>query len=309
VQAAFRAASEDVIVAEISSFQLELISSFRPKVAALLNISEDHFDRYPDWEAYAGAKARLFQYQAESDTAVVNADDPASMRFSASAKSRRWEFSRNREVELGTFMKGSEVWVRTESSERPVCDTSTMKLRGNHNIENVLASAASVIAFGARIESVQTAVDRFPAPEHRLEPVAEIKGVEFLNNSMCSNVVAAVRSLEAIGRPAIVIAGGKDKGLDYGPLGEAFAKYAKHVVLIGRDAGLLESAAKSAGFDRLSRAGSMEDAVEDAWKHSQPGDTVLLSPACASFDMFKDFEDRGRVFKTAVHALAEREKN
>lgn len=309
VKAAFEAHSSDVIAAEISSFQLELISSFRPKVAALLNIADDHFDRYADWDSYACAKERIFEYQTSSDFAVVNADDSASMRFSASAKSKVWEFSRTREVEVGTFTRGTEVWLRKDGEERRVCDTSTMKLRGNHNVENVLAAAAAVLAFGIEPEAIQAAVDRFPAPEHRLEPVTEIEGVEFLNNSMCSNVIAAVRSLEAIGRPAIVIAGGKDKGLDYGPLGEAFARHAKHVVLIGRDAGLLEDAAKAAGFNRLSRAGTMEEAVEDAWRRSEAGDTVLLSPACASFDMFKDFEDRGRVFKAAVMALAERENH
>jgi UDP-N-acetylmuramoylalanine--D-glutamate ligase len=136
--------------------------------------------------------------------------------------------------------------------------------------------------------------------------VAEINGVEFLNNSMCTNMLAGIRSLEAVGRPAIVIAGGKGKGMDYAPLAEAFARHAKHIVLIGADAPLIEEAARNAGFTRLSRALTMAEAVELAWRHAQSGDTVVLSPACASFDMFKNFEHRGQVFKAAVRALVER---
>ncbi|MHB1191203.1 MAG: UDP-N-acetylmuramoyl-L-alanine--D-glutamate ligase, partial [Armatimonadota bacterium] len=301
VKAAHSASASDVIVAEISSFQLELISSFAPKVAALLNITGDHMDRYPDMESYARAKARIFEYQTEDDHAVLNADDPAVMRF-APERSRIRLFSATREVEHGAFLRGSEVWV----GDRMVCDTRSMKLRGRHNLENVLAAAAAVSAFG-ETGGMQRALDSFEAPEHRLEPVAEVRGVEFLNNSMCTNVAASVSSLAAVGRPAVVIAGGKDKGSEYGPLGEAFIRYAKHVVLIGQDAPLIERAARAAGFDKLSRASSMEEAVEKAWSEAETGDTVLLSPGCASFDMFDDFEHRGRVFKDAVRALVKRE--
>lgn len=306
VRAAFRASASEVIVAEISSFQLEWISTFRPRVAALLNISADHLDRHADLQEYVHAKARLFDHQEPEDYAVLNADDPRVMDLAPRIKSQIRQFSRTREVKDGTFAKGTEVWVGTNGEKQFVCDTAAMKLRGAHNLENVLAAAVAALAFGASRNSVQEALDAFEPLEHRLEPVAEIGGVEFLNNSMCTNVVAAVRSLEAIGRPAIVIAGGKDKGSDYAPLGEAFKRYAKHVVLIGKDADLIEAAARKAGFDRISFAGSMEKAVESAWRHAEPGDTVLLSPGCASFDMFRDFEHRGQVFKAAVRALADR---
>jgi len=306
VRAAFRASASEAIVAEISSFQLEWISTFRPRVAALLNISADHLDRHAGLHEYVHAKARIFDYQETADYAILNADDPRVMAFALGIKSQVWQFSRTREVEAGTFARGSEVWIRAQGEEQFVCDTAAMKLRGTHNFENVLAAAAAAIAFGAGRHCVQEALDAFEPLEHRLEPVTQIGGVEFLNNSMCTNVVAAVRSLEAIGRPAIVIAGGKGKGSDYAPLGEAFNRYAKHVVLIGEDAGLIEAAARSAGFDRISSARSMEEAVEVAWQHAEPGDTVLLSPGCASFDMFSDFEHRGQVFKAAVVALADR---
>jgi UDP-N-acetylmuramoylalanine--D-glutamate ligase len=303
-QAAFEASPREVIVAEISSFQLERITSFRPAVGLLLNINGDHMDRYPDLESYATAKARMFEFQEAGDYAVLNAEDPSVMQFARSIKSRALTF--NGTSGPGTFAKGSEVWYRDESGERFVCDTAGMKLRGRHNLDNVLAAAAAAIVFGIDDQSISEAVLAFDPLEHRMEPVAEINGIEFLNNSMCTNVDASVKSLEAVGRPAILIAGGKDKGSDYGPLGQAFVKYAKHVVLIGVDAPKIESAALAAGFTALSHANSMESAVQSAWEQAEPGDTIMLSPGCASFDMFNDFEHRGRVFKAAVNALVER---
>lgn len=306
VRAAYRASASDVIVAEISSFQLEWVSSFRPRVAVLLNITADHLDRHPDVETYAATKAELFRFQDPADHSVLNADDPVVMQIAPILTGKAWLFSRRKEVEVGTFAKGAEVWLRTPEAESFVCDSANMKLRGLHNLENVLAAAAAALAFGAGRQSVQEAVDSFEPLEHRLEPVAMIGEVEFLNNSMCTNVIAAVRSLEAIGRPAIVIAGGKDKGADYRPLGEAFVRHAKYVVLIGTDAPLIEEAARAAGFVGISRTSSMEEAVDLAWRRAEPGDTVVLSPGCASFDMFTDFEHRGRVFKAAVNDLASR---
>jgi UDP-N-acetylmuramoylalanine--D-glutamate ligase len=306
VRAAFRASASDVIVAEISSFQLEWISTFRPRVAALLNISADHMDRHADLAEYIAAKARIFEHQDPADFAVLNADAPLVMALAPGIRSQIWQFSRMQEVERGTFARGSEVWVKNQGEIHFVCDTASMKLRGTHNFENVLAAAAASLAFGASRPSVQEAVDAFTPPEHRMEPVAEIDGVEFLNNSMCTNVTAAVRSLEAVGRPTIVIAGGKDKGGNYIPLAEAFLRHAKYVILIGVDAPLIESACRQVGFDRVENAKSMEEAVEMAWRLAEPGDTIMLSPGCASFDMFRDFEHRGQVFKSAVRALVER---
>ena len=305
-RAAFRASASDVIVAEISSFQLEWISSFRPRIAALLNISADHMDRHSDLAEYARTKAKLFAYQQPEDYAILNADDPGVMEFAPGIKSQIWQFSRRREVELGTFARGTEVWARTPAGDERVCDTARMRLRGSHNLENVLAVAAAVLAFGGTKDSIQEVVDSFEPLEHRLEPVAEISGVEFLNNSMCTNMLSAIRSLEAVGKPAIVIAGGRGKGDDYAPLAEAFRRRAKHVVLIGEDAALIEEAAKKVGFDRISPASSMEEAVDVAWRRAESGDTIVLSPGCASFDMFKHFEHRGQVFKAAVAALADR---
>lgn len=306
VKAAVQASSDDVIAAEISSFQLEMISSFRPKVGALLNISSDHLDRHPDIETYAAMKARLFEFQRPDDFAVLNADNEPVMKYLPSIKSRIILFSRLMELKEGVFIRGSKVIWHIGGIEQVVCDASDMKLRGSHNIENVLAASAVCMALGVEPAAIQSALDEFEPPEHRLEPVANISGVEFLNNSMCTNVDASVRSLEAIGRPAIVIAGGKDKGSDYTELGKAFVKYAKFVALIGADAELIEKASRSAGYTNIEKTASLQEAVEIAWSHAKPGDTVVLSPGCASFDMFKDFEDRGRQFKSIVLSLADR---
>ena len=306
VRAAFRASASDVLVGEISSFQLEWIKDFHPKVSALLNISTDHLDRHPSMEDYVETKMRIFENQGPEDHAVLNADDPAVMELAPRIKSKKWLFSRKGEVEMGTLARGTEVWSRTPSGDERVCDASTMRLRGLHNLENVLAAVAAVMAFCGDTSHVQQGIDEFEPLAHRLEPVAEINGVEFLNNSMCTNIAAAVRSLESIGRPLIVIGGGKGKGDDYTPLGEAFKKYAKHVILIGEDAALIAEAARNVEYDRISHALSMEEAVETAWRHAKPGDTIMLSPSGSSYDMFVNFEQRGEVFKDAVRVLATR---
>ncbi len=305
-RAAFRSSPGDVIVGEISSFQLEWIRTFKPKIGMLLNISTDHLDRYKNMDEYIAAKMRMFENQDADDVAILNADDPRLMELASSIKSKLWLFSRNREVELGTFARGSQVWARTPAGERFVCDTTKMRLKGMHNQENVLASTAAVHAFGGTVEKAQQAVETFQALPHRLEPVAEINGIEFLNNSMCTNTIAAIRSLEAIGTPLIVIVGGKDKGDDYTALGPAFAKYVKHVVLMGDSGPAIAQSADKAGFAKYSHALSMEEAVEMAWRHAKPGDTIMLSPGCSSFDMFTSFEERGQAFRDAARVLAER---
>ncbi|MHB9037341.1 MAG: UDP-N-acetylmuramoyl-L-alanine--D-glutamate ligase [Armatimonadota bacterium] len=300
VTAAYRASSESVIVAEISTFQLEWITSFKPKVAMLLNVTSDHMDRHASVEEYAGLKARIFKNQSESDFAVINAENPFTASLAPSLKGRVMRFARKSEIEEGGFVRGDDLVVRLVGIETIVCKRSDIPLRGEHNVENVLAASCAALALGVKPESVFKAVREFKPVEHRLEPVAVIDGVEYINNSMCTNVDAAVRSVEAIDEPQIVIAGGKDKGSDYAALGEAFKRKAKHVVLIGADAGLIESAARRAGFDAISRAKSMQEAVDIARSLAKPGDVVVLTPGCASFDMFNSFEHRGLVFKEAV---------
>lgn len=300
VSAAVRAGSNDVIVAEVSTFQLEWVKSFRPKIAALLNVTNDHLDRHASIEEYAALKARIFENQCEDDFAIINAENSITAALAPKLKGRVLQFARLFRVEEGGFVRGDELIVRLDRMDHKICDRSDIRLRGEHNIENILAAACAALAFGAKPESIRDAIREFTGVEHRLEEIAVINGVRYINNSMCTNVNAAVRSIEAIDEPQIVIAGGKDKGSDYTPLGEALKRKAKHVILIGADAHLIENAARRAGFSALVRVDSMRDAVEKARRLASPGDVVVLNPGCASFDMFESFEHRGRVFKEIV---------
>ncbi|OFX14536.1 MAG: UDP-N-acetylmuramoylalanine--D-glutamate ligase [Armatimonadetes bacterium RBG_16_58_9] len=300
VTAAHKASEHSVIVAEISTFQLEWIRAFRPKIGVLLNVTSDHMDRHASVEEYAQLKTRIFENQTPDDLAVINAENPFTASLAPQLNARVLKFARKTPVDEGVFVAGDEVIVRLSGRETAVCARSDIPLRGEHNVENVLAASCAAMAFGAKPESVLEAIRAFRPVEHRLESVAVIDGVEYINNSMCTNVDAAVRSVEAINEPQVVIAGGKDKGSDYTALGEAFKRKAKHVVLIGADAHLIRAAAENAGFSAVTDAGSMEEAVEAARELAEPGDVVVLTPACASFDMFSSFEDRGRVFKQIV---------
>ncbi|MDO8587971.1 MAG: UDP-N-acetylmuramoyl-L-alanine--D-glutamate ligase [Armatimonadota bacterium] len=300
VTAAVRATEKSVIVAEISTFQLEWIESFRPRIGALLNISRDHGDRHTNMDEYADLKASLFRNQRPDDYAIVNADHPLVMERTGGVKSRILPFSRLMEPREGAFVRGEELIVRLDGREVRICSKSEIPVPGEHNVENALAASLAAVAFGAEAGAVAEAIRAFTPIEHRLEPVEEIDGVLYINNSMCTNVDAVVRSIEAIDRPLVVIAGGKDKGSDWVPFAEVVKRSVKELILIGVSAPLIESAVRDAGYTRITNAASMDRAVEAARGLAEPGDAVLLAPGCASFDMFKGFEDRGRVFKSIV---------
>ena len=306
ITAAYKANEDSVIVAEISTFQLEWISKFRPKIAALLNVTADHLDRHASIEEYAQLKARIFENQTTDDFSIINAENSNTAVLAPSIKGHLLKFARLSKVDEGGFVRDDELIISLFGKQTAICKRSDIPIRGEHNVENVLAAGCMAIAFGVKPESILKAVKTFKAVEHRLEPVAVIDGVEYINNSMCTNIDAAVRSVEAIHEPQIVIAGGKDKGLDYRLLGEAFKRNAKHVVLIGADANLIRTAAENAGFHAISDAKSMQEAVDIARTLAQPGDVVVLTPGCASFDMFSSFEDRGRVFKKIVKDYEEK---
>lgn len=305
VMAAHKASSDSIIVAEISTFQLEWIRSFRPKIAMLLNVTSDHMDRHGSVEEYRNLKARIFENQTADDIAVINADNPFTASLVPKLATRVLQFSRKIEVPEGGFVRGDDLIIRLNGIEHTICNRSDIPLRGEHNVENVLAAACAAIALGVKPESIAKAVREFVPVEHRLEPVAMIDGVQYINNSMCTNVDSTVRSIEAIDEPQIVIAGGKakDKNEDYGPVGDALRRKAKHLVLIGADKALIRRAAERAGFTAISEADSMREAVEIARGVAEPGDVIVLTPACASFDMFKSFEHRGQVFKEIVRGM------
>ncbi|MBI3002361.1 MAG: UDP-N-acetylmuramoyl-L-alanine--D-glutamate ligase [candidate division NC10 bacterium] len=290
------------VVAELSSFQLETIEMFRAEVACLLNVTQNHLDRYADLAEYRDAKARLFLNQEPGDWAVLNADDPLVLEAAVSARARRALFSRTHPVEEGAFLEGDRLLLRRAGETREVCRVQDIRIRGVHNLENALAAAVAATLAGASGGAARAVLAEFPGLEHRLEPVAVLGGVQYVNDSKGTSVGAVVRSLESFPARVILIAGGRDKGSDFIPLRAAVEGRVRALVLIGE---AREKIAKAlAGTAPVHTAGSMEEAVRRAAGLAGPGDVVLLSPACASFDMFRDFEDRGRAFKAAVQGLA-----
>ncbi|MFZ0415562.1 MAG: UDP-N-acetylmuramoyl-L-alanine--D-glutamate ligase [Candidatus Acidiferrales bacterium] len=290
-----------VTVAEVSSFQLELIEAFRPDVGVLLNLTPDHIDRHGSFEEYARAKQRIFENMIDRDAAVLNADDLEVARRGPSHGQVFW-FSRLKRLAAGTFVRGDEILFRREGAESVVMRRSEIPLRGEHNLENVLAATTAAMLAGAPADAIAPAVRTFPGVEHRLEYVAEIRGVAFYNDSKATNVDAALKAIEAFPGSLFVILGGKDKGAPYAPLREPLKQKAKRVLLIGAAAGKI--AEELEGAVAMERAGTLERAVELALDEARPGDTVLLAPACASFDQFENFEQRGRAFKEIVARLA-----
>jgi UDP-N-acetylmuramoylalanine--D-glutamate ligase len=293
------------VVAEISSFQLEAIEIFRPRVALLLNVTPDHLDRYADFAAYVKAKARIFVNQQPDDTAILNADDPRTLDAASGCRARKIFFSQRRPVSEGAFLKEGTFWLRMDGKEEAVCRQDALKIQGSHNTENALAAIAASACVGVPSHSMREALASFPGLEHRLELVGEIGGVRFFNDSKGTNVGATVKSLE--GFPAgrvILIAGGLDKGADFRPLVPLVKERVKVAILIGRAREKLT--AVFSGACPTTAVASLEEAVEAAARDAASGDVVLLSPACASFDMFQDFEERGRIFKAAVRRLGDR---
>jgi UDP-N-acetylmuramoylalanine--D-glutamate ligase len=289
-----------VTVAEVSSFQLERIDSFRPDIAVLLNLTPDHLDRHASFEEYCRAKVRLFQNQTERDFAVLNADDPVVARQAPSRPQIFW-FSLSRRMAAGASLRDASIVFRDDRGETTLLDRSDIGLRGEHNVENVLAAASTAWLSGAPASAIAAGVRSFPGVEHRLEFVAEIGGVQFFNDSKATNVDAALKALGAFPGGLLVILGGKDKGSDYAPLIAPLRQRARLVLLIGAAAGKIE-AQISASVPTV-RAGTLDRALTLAWERAQPGDTVLLAPACASFDQFENYEHRGRSFKQLVRAL------
>ncbi len=293
-------ADTSVTVAEISSFQLEAIEAFRPEIGVVLNLTPDHLDRHASFEEYAAAKMRLFANQLDRDAALLNADDPEITKRMPSRSHVYW-FSRQKRVAEGAFVRDGQIFFRAEGAEVPLARRDQISLRGEHNVENVLAACAAAYLAGAAPAAIATGVQTFRGVEHRLEFVAEIGGVTFYNDSKATNVDAALKAIEAFPGPMLVILGGKDKGSPYTPLREPLQGRARLAILIGAAAEKIAS--ELAGALPVEHAGTLDRAVRLAFERAQPGDTVLLAPACSSFDQFENYEQRGRVFKDAVAKL------
>ncbi len=296
--------SETVTVAELSSFQLELIDTFRPDISVFLNLTPDHLDRHLTLEAYGAAKARIFENQTELDAAVLNADDVAAMAY-APKRAQVFKFSRKQHLAPGTYLRGDEIVFAHDGKEESILKQQEIPLAGAHNLENVLAAVAATRLAGADPAAIAKGVRSFAGVEHRLEFVAEIAGVRYYNDSKATNVDAALKALDAFSGRILVILGGKDKGSDYTLLQKALREKAILALLIGAAADKIEK--QIAGSVAFERAGSIQRAVEIASHAARPGDVVLLAPACASFDQFQNYEHRGRVFKELVQQIADSE--
>jgi UDP-N-acetylmuramoylalanine--D-glutamate ligase len=292
---------ETVIVLEVSSFQLETIQTFRPKVAVVLNVTPDHLDRHRTFDAYVDAKARMFENQTAEDFAVLNEDDPTCVAMAARTRAQVFWFSRHKEVKQGAWVREGNIFFRDGSQQSEILQVSEIPLKGAHNLENVLAAVCAAALMGCAPEKIRQAVRDFKAVEHRLEFVATIRGVDYYNDSKATNVDATIKALESFLANIHLILGGKDKGSDYSVLNDLLRQRVKRVYTIGAAAAKIESQIKDV---EVVHAEILENAVRKANAVAQPGDVVLLAPACASFDQFKNYERRGQRFKEIVRGLA-----
>lgn len=328
-----RNANVNVVVAEISSFQLDTIETFRPKVGVLLNISEDHLDRYPNFEAYVASKMRLFENQQAEDVAVLNGSDPIICSLTKDLCSRKLMYPNpaadeggaalnNHGIVLNSYdfidlepkisdlkskrqrlsSKVGPISVGKTERHDPIClKLSNTKLRGRHNLENACAASLAAMAAGGRPEGIQAALDNFRVLPHRLEYVDTILGVEYVNDSKATNVSAVARALECFSQPVVLIMGGLDKGSNFSALSQIIGKHTKKLIVIGDAATTIRTALGDAVS--ISSAASMSDAVQKAFQAANPGDVVLLSPGCASFDRYENYAQRGEDFKESVQKL------
>lgn len=294
-------------VVELSSFQLETIVDFRPNVGICLNVTPNHLDRYEGFQDYAAAKHRLFMNQTAEDVAILNADDEITSSWASGLKASGVMFSVKRELDEGMFLRGNDLVCRSNGKEKVLTARDQIFLRGLHNVENVLAALAAGLACGASTESMRATVREFKGVEHRIEFVAEIGGIRFYNDSKATSVDATAKALEALSGgegKTVLILGGRGKNAPYSPLIPLIEASVRALILIGEDADNIES--QLGGHAEVVRAASMKEVVERGAEIAEPGDSVLLAPACASFDMFKSFEERGDVFKFAVRGLTEK---
>jgi len=295
--------AESWSVLEVSSFQLETVEMFRPRIALVLNITPDHLDRHGTFEVYAGLKARITEFQTAEDFLVLNGEDKETQMIAAKTKAQVYWFSGRRPMKQGAFVHGESILFvpREGAKPEPVMPVAEISLAGAHNVENVLAAVCAAKLAGVESETIRAAVRDFKAVEHRLEFVREVGGVRYYNDSKATNVDATMKAVEAFAGGIHLILGGKDKGSDYRVLEPLLRERVKTVITIGSAAEKIERQLE--GVVKIERAETLESAVAFAHAAAVAGDTVLLAPACASFDQFDNYEQRGRVFKELVAAL------
>ncbi|MDD6920486.1 MAG: UDP-N-acetylmuramoyl-L-alanine--D-glutamate ligase [Eubacteriales bacterium] len=303
IKEATTSTSETCFVAEVSSFQLETIEEFSPKVSAILNITPDHLDRHKTFENYADAKASIFINQNKEDYAVLNWDDEETRKLKDKCLAKVIFFSRVDDLEEGVCLVGNKITIKLDGKEIEVCDISQLQIPGSHNIENALSAVAVTYCAGIDVDVIRKTLIAFAGVEHRLEYVDTIEGIRFVNDSKGTNKDASVKAVEAMVFPTILIAGGYDKKSDYKELIEAFGDKVKAMVLFGATAEKIKAEAESLGFYENYLEKDMAHSVRKAYALAKAGYTVLLSPACASWDMYKSFEDRGKDFKKCVKQI------
>lgn len=301
---ALRCGEEDVAVAEVSSFQLETISTFHPHIAVMCNITEDHLNRHGTMEEYIRVKERIFENMGQGDYAVLNLDDPIVRGMAERIPCTPAFFSRRQEVETGAYLEGEEVVFSLNGHKKRVLRADEIRIPGEHNLENALAATALTMLAGVPAPVVRHTLKTFPGVEHRIETVRTVEGVTYINDSKGTNVDASIRAVRAMKVPTVLLAGGYDKHTDFLPLArEILASKIHTVVVLGDTAEQIERALRAVGFESILHAKTFEEAVLLARSCAREGENVLLSPACASFDMFQDYEERGRVFKEIVSRL------
>ncbi|MFO8079084.1 MAG: UDP-N-acetylmuramoyl-L-alanine--D-glutamate ligase [Armatimonadota bacterium] len=285
-------------IVEVSSFQLESIVQFRPRIAALINLSPDHLDRHPSFAAYATAKARVFENQRPEDVAVINNDDENARQLAEETLAQKRRISLVTDI-LDAGVKGGKFFVNVGGEQRVICPTGDLAISGRHHMMNALTAAMIASLVGADTEAMAAAMRSYKTPRHHMDHVRGPGGVEFINDSKASNPASAVADLEAMERPFVAIVGGKDKGADFGELGALLSSRARGVILIGEAADRIEEAMGGGA----ERADTLEEAVRRAYELCEPGCAVVMAPACSSFDMFRDYEHRGDAFREAAAAL------
>ena len=294
---------DTVTVAEISSFQLETTHEFAPEVTAILNITPDHLNRHHTMEAYIAAKENIAKNQTEEDTCVLNYEDAVTRQFGETLKAKVLYFSSQRILEEGIYLDGEKIVLSLNGEKTEICTVNELNILGTHNHENAMAAAAMAAAYGVPVEIIRKTLKEFQGVEHRIEFVAEKDGVVYYNDSKGTNPDAAIKGIQAMNRPTVLIGGGYDKGSEFDLYVKAFKDKVKLLVLIGQTSEKIAATAKKYGFDSIIYADSMEEVVKICAQNAKPGDAVLLSPACASWGMFDNYEQRGRMFKDYVNAL------
>lgn len=295
---------EDWLITETSSFQLETIESFKPEISAVLNVTPDHLDRHKSFENYLEAKSRIFKNQTQENFLILNKDDPNFEKLARISMAQVIPFSRNSSPIPGAFVKNDKLIIADlQGKEHEICKLQDLQILGGHNVENALAAAAISFFAGIDPKSIGDSITKFMGVEHRLEKVGQHNGVWFINDSKGTNTDAAIKALDAMEKEVILIAGGYDKGADFTDFIKAFDNKVEHLILLGKTAEKIKKTASALGFNNITLCQDMKECVETSIKVAKPGYTVLLSPACASWDMYSNFEQRGRHFKECVENL------